>query len=296
MKKLYPLFLSLAIMYSCNSDDDLTPSNDNNNIIENLIYDEANDGDLSNDGTAPTVITLTKGDNIIVSNQESGNPDYFTFTVPEGYELSALNVDDYDGNTNVNTNVLTEAGMLEEAVGFTGALSAGEYTVWLNQTGAISIATLNFVISEASETDAIVYDESTDGELSDDGTNPTVITLAIGENIISSSQTANADYFTFTIPLGYQLAEINLDNYVADDAAFIGIQNGASINGMQASDLLGGLIYGTSNIGSNILPEIGTLSGATGFTEALPAGEYTIWLNQTGATSNTTINLLVNMP
>jgi len=146
------------------------------------------------------------------------------------------------------------------------------------------------------DVDNVVFDESTDGDLSDDSSAPTSIAFSAGDNIVISDQVSgNADYFTFTIPTGYQLAEINLDNYTASDAGFIGIAEGVTLSGNAAEDLLGGLVYNDTNVSTNILPSMGTLSGATGFTGALPSGDYTIWLNQTGGMSTATLNFVLNM-
>ena len=73
------------------------------------------------------------------------------------------------------------------------------------------------------------------------------------------------------------------------------IASGAMINGNMAPDLLGGLVYGDSNVNTDILPEMGMLDGATGFTPPLPTGTYTIWLNQTGTVSAATINFVLSM-
>jgi len=140
------------------------------------------------------------------------------------------------------------------------------------------------------------YDESTDGDLSDSSTSPTSITFELGDNIIVASQTSDGpDYFTFSIPEGYALSQLVVDDFDVNDPGFIGIANSTVINGATAADLLGGLVYGATNIDEDILPEIGTLNGATGFTGVLPSGDYTIWLNQTGSASTATLNFVVTM-
>jgi len=197
----------------------------------------------------------------------------------------------------VGTDILPAMSSLPGAIGFSPALPAGEYTIWLNQTGTISSATINFVITMATGVQNVVYNETNDGDFSNDNLAPTVVNFTAGDNrIISDQISGNTDYFTFVIPAGYQLTQINLDSFDVPDPGFIGIANGTSIAGQTAADLLGGLVYGQSNVGTNILPEMGTLPGATGFTGTLPAGEYTIWLNQTGGASAATLNFVVNMP
>jgi|GEM_PF-1995434 len=148
------------------------------------------------------------------------------------------------------------------------------------------------------------YDESTDGDISDDHLVPDTHLLEVGSNVVEASQQGNSlgrdiDYLTVVVPTGMELSQLVLDDYVADigDLAFLGVQAGDFFtvphNMVKESDLLGGLVYGEFDIGDDILPAIGMLSGATGFTPPLPAGSYTFWLNQTGGLSTTTLDFIV---
>lgn len=143
------------------------------------------------------------------------------------------------------------------------------------------------------------YNENLSGDLANTNTTPTVLAFVGGQNTVTATQSSSdVDYFTFTVPVGYELTQIIVEDYQSsDDAGFIGIVSGNTfptdaIN-TNASDLLGGLVYGVSNRGSDILTNMGSLNGAQGFTGALPAGDYSIWLNQTGAASETTLNFRI---
>lgn len=61
-----------------------------------VIYNESVSGDLSNSGTAPTVLTVSVGSNQVFGSTGKTNNtvdrDYFTFTVPTGDVLSAITV------------------------------------------------------------------------------------------------------------------------------------------------------------------------------------------------------------
>ncbi len=147
-----------------------------------------------------------------------------------------------------------------------------------------------------------VWDETNDGDLSDDGTAPSgIFTFNLDGNIIIASQRGNprdVDFFAFTIPDGMELTELIVNDYNGvDDVAFIGIDSGAmtdvDFTNPSAGDLLGGTSYGTASIGNDILPAMGNLGGADGFTPPLQAGTYTIWLNQTGGQSTSTLNFVV---
>lgn len=143
------------------------------------------------------------------------------------------------------------------------------------------------------------YNENLSGDLSNLNTAPDVLALVGGQNTITATQSSSdTDYFTFTVPNGYHLSQIVVDDYQSsDDAGFIGIVNGSTFPtdaaNTNASDLLGGLVYGVSNRGSDILSNMGTLNGAQGFAGSLPAGDYTVWLNQTGAASETSLNFII---
>ncbi|GAL68111.1 hypothetical protein [Jejuia pallidilutea] len=165
---------------------------------------------------------------------------------------------------------------------------------------------LSFIIACSNDDDtteppiqSFDYNENLSGDLSNLNTAPDVLVFVGGQNTITASQSSNdVDYFTFTVPDGYELSQIVVDDYESsDDAGFIGIVNGSTFPTdaatTNASDLLGGLVYGVPNRGNNILPNMGTLNGAQGFTGALPAGAYSIWLNQTGATSETALNFII---
>jgi len=149
-----------------------------------------------------------------------------------------------------------------------------------------------------------IYEEIVGGELSDDHTAPSgPFTFELGNNSITADQqaepTVDVDYFTFVIQQGQQLSQILLANYASTSSnpAFIGLQQGNTFSNDASSTtadlLLGGLVYGDSNVDDNILPMMAQLNGAIGFTTPLGAGTYTIWLNQTGANSTARFTFVV---
>lgn len=147
-----------------------------------------------------------------------------------------------------------------------------------------------------------VWDEAVDGDLSDDALNPSgVFELTEGSNIISANQVGNprdVDFFAFTVPAGFELQQLIVTDYTGvDDVAFIGIDSGATsdidFNNPIVGDLLGGTTYGSASIDTDILPIMGNLGGAVGFTAPLPEGTYTIWLNQTGGISEGTFDFVI---
>lgn len=148
-----------------------------------------------------------------------------------------------------------------------------------------------------------VHDETQDGDLSNAFDSPSgPFTLDVGDNVFTAAQGGNSndvDYFTIVLPPDLQLDQLFLDGYTAEgtnNSAFMGIQEGAAFttdaSSTTASDLLGGITYGSGNLDTDMLPAIGTLG--QGFTPPLPTGTYTIWLNQTGPMSEATLRFVVS--
>ena len=153
--------------------------------------------------------------------------------------------------------------------------------------------TLAFGLGFAAAASAgdFVYDEAVDGDLSDDWLAPTqFVAFGAGQSIatmdvVDSNETfGDRDYFTITIPDGFQLDSIDLlalDAGGGDDVAFVGIQEGAQVtvdpNFPNPAPLLGWILTQQSNVGNDILaPMIG------GDNTPLGAGQYSFWVQQTG--------------
>lgn len=133
-----------------------------------------------------------------------------------------------------------------------------------------------------------LYDESVDGEITDDATNPLSLSLGGGSNLISGDVIAgDIDYVTISVPQGYVLSAIELAEYDSvDDLAFIGIQRGTVFTeppvDTNVANLLGFALFGIDTEGTDLLPDMGSAEGVQGFTAPLEAGDYTFWIQQTG--------------
>lgn len=138
------------------------------------------------------------------------------------------------------------------------------------------------------------YSEKKLGDLSDDGLAPTAVKLKTGPNVIVGKYgTANGvtdrDYFTVKIMDGQTLDSIILEpeTVVGVNLSFIGVQAGKKVTvppvGGSPADLLGYTHYGTADEGTDILPAMGTGSGAIGFTPPLGAGTYSFWVQELAA-------------
>jgi hypothetical protein len=139
------------------------------------------------------------------------------------------------------------------------------------------------------------YDESMDGDLSGNRLAPTAIVLDPGANAITATSVAgDLEYYTVNVPSGYNLSAVTLVSYVsADNLAFVAIQSGTTFTepptGTNVAQLLGYTHLGPGNgtVGTDILDDMGAGAGAIGFAGPLGAGNYTLWSQQTGASSTT---------
>jgi hypothetical protein len=142
-----------------------------------------------------------------------------------------------------------------------------------------------------------IYNESVSGDLSNNGLAPTVLVISPGLNDVfgttgksSTTGLIDRDYFTFTVPQGFELTSItvlpNTQTLGTLGASFIGIESGpevtVSTSATTAAGLLGWDHYDTNDVltGDNILPQMGMGVGATGFTGWLPPGQYSFWVQE----------------
>jgi hypothetical protein len=166
-------------------------------------------------------------------------------------------------------------------------------------------------ISAVRLASAANYDESTDGDLSGDRQNPTLLAISAGANsltantgIIEGDEIAyDQEYFRIDLPAGHQLSAIRMAEYESDDGtAFIGVQNGTIFTfdppdaRANIGSLLGYSHFGPNeghNPGDDILPAMGAAQGAIGFTPPLPGPSYTFWIQQTGTPTDYRLDFIV---
>lgn len=146
---------------------------------------------------------------------------------------------------------------------------------------------------------ATAWDEAVSGDLANVGTSPTLVSLGLGSNLVSGTTGRSAagvvdrDYFTFTLPAGWQLDALTMlpgTTFLGPSGlGFIAVQAGTQVTvnptGGSATGLLGWWHYSENDLGTDILPFIGMGPGATGFVGALPAGSYAFWIQETATGS-----------
>lgn len=116
------------------------------------------------------------------------------------------------------------------------------------------------------------------------------------------------DYVTFTVPVGYDLTHFlvgdgtTIMTYPRVDRLFLGLASGNHVSVdpsfTSAKGLLGWTLVSQYQLGTDILPAIGasappmfpSIPGATGFTGALSAGTYSLWLYDGDAAATYSFN------
>jgi len=154
--------------------------------------------------------------------------------------------------------------------------------IWMRQTQWKSIAGLTVLVLAATPLQAAQgWIESLDGDLSNDGLAPTIVTMGLGANTIAGT-TGNPgtgidrDFLTFTVPDGTWLSSLIVKpgTTFSGSVSFIGIQLGTQIVG---NNVLAFALHGPETVGTDLLP---TLLG--GVNPTLASGNYTVWIQETG--------------
>jgi len=116
-----------------------------------------------------------------------------------------------------------------------------------------------------------------------------------GNNVLSgrtgrTADVVDRDYVNFRVPVGFELVALRVGNSTTSGGAggsFIGLARGAVmpiapvLEPTSAAGLLGWRHYSTADRNTDILPAMGGAGqGATGFAGALPAGDYTLWIQE----------------
>lgn len=169
---------------------------------------------------------------------------------------------------------------------------------------AIAAMGVSFGISaSALAGGGFVYDEAVDGDLSDDWLAPmqfpafglglSTVTMSV---VDSNALSGDRDYFTITIPAGFELLSLDLlslDAGGGDDVAFLAAQAGNQVTvdplAPNPAPLLGWILTDQINVGTDIQE---LLVGAAN--TPLGPGQYSFWVQQTGQ-DLTTLSLGFNV-
>lgn len=198
----------------------------------------------------------------------------------------------------------------------------------MKYTYTLTIACLGLIISFSSQ--ALVYDETLDGPISNDPTAMSTIQFDAGSNSVSglvdNFSFGGGDFFSFTLREGETLNAINLVNYspftfdFATPSGFFGI--GDFTNAPRLTNNVAGLdpadqnteLFNASLFTQNDLGQIGgpqfnlldlanrtsqdeegaALEFISGFSGALGPGSYWVWLSETSGEFTYELEFLID--
>lgn len=138
------------------------------------------------------------------------------------------------------------------------------------------------------------WDESVNGDLSNDGLAPSFAAFVAGSNGLSgttgrafSGGPVDRDYLHFTVPAGHVLQSLWVlpGTTSLGGGAFIGLMSGTQFtvppDTLSAAGMLGWTIFGADQIGSDLFDVMSVPSlDSSGFTVPLPAGDYSLWIQE----------------
>lgn len=142
----------------------------------------------------------------------------------------------------------------------------------------------------------LIHDEAIGGDLIGDPAHPKILSVTAGDNIVrgksgrlSTTEPVDRDFFQITVQPNQLLSGIDLLDGTTTTGArgvgFIGVVAGTDFGATvptTAASLLGYHHYSTSDVGTDILPKIGSGAGAIGFKAPLGPGTYALWVQETG--------------
>jgi hypothetical protein len=142
---------------------------------------------------------------------------------------------------------------------------------------------------------AVAWDESSNGDLSNDGLAPSFAALVAGSNQllgttgrVMAGGAVDRDYLHFTVPAGHVLQSLQVlpGQVTLGGGAFIGLMAGPQFTvpptTFSADGLLGWTLFGIDQEGTDILEIMSVPAlGSSGFSIPLPAGDYSLWVQET---------------
>jgi hypothetical protein len=156
----------------------------------------------------------------------------------------------------------------------------------MRRSAAVVAVALSCVASPAFAT--LVWNEALNGDFSNNRLSPTVLAFTAGQNDIvgttgDTGGGVDRDYFSFTIGSGMTLVGMTLlDNTsVAGGGSFLAMQAGPQVTTTETGGNIGALLtyghYDIALVGTNLIDYWLGLA-------ALPAGTYSVWVQETGGT------------
>lgn len=205
------------------------------------------------------------------------------------------------------SGVGTSEARTAQAVSQTLWTANGDFIATTSDSLAITLNDLSGDVaggpSEYDVAEPLLFDETIDGDASDDPNAPTVLAIALGDNTVAgevnlSNDTANGDrdFFTITVPAGTALTRLDLVDWGTTNPGFIAVNAGATgfvPSGATNGSFLAGVHASDAFIGDDLLDRFQDSSVTLNSlgTDTLGPGDYTFVVQQT---SNVTQPYLLN--
>lgn len=162
----------------------------------------------------------------------------------------------------------------------------------------LAMATAALLAGTAAQA-ATAWDESVNGDLSNNGLVPSFAALVAGSNELRGTTgrafaggPVDRDYLHITVPAGHvlQAVQVLAGTTTFGGGSFIGLQAGPQVtlpvDTFSAAGLLGWTLFGPDEIGTDILGAMSLpANGSSGFEIPLPEGSYALWIQETGVAS-----------
>lgn len=162
--------------------------------------------------------------------------------------------------------------------------------------GIVTLVLLSTILAFSPCSAQLSWVEATNGDLSGNGSSPTIVNFSPGinhlEGSIGNTGSLDADIFTFTIGSNQFLTSIVLPVFTltqgsSGTGSFFAIAAGPTIDMQNPATHLGNSLISSINVGTAIDDELAAAQfGGSGFTMPLGPGTYTFWLQETGANTN----------
>ena len=160
-----------------------------------------------------------------------------------------------------------------------------------------AVATLALVGTGLAQA-AVAWDESVSGDLSGDGLAPSFAALVAGSNTLRGTTGRPAggaidrDYLHISVPAGHALQSlwVRTGTTTIGGGSFVGLMSGSQFtippSTFTADGMLGFTLFGPDQLDTDLFDVMSLPSlGSSGFEVPLPAGDYSLWVQETGTGS-----------
>jgi hypothetical protein len=163
----------------------------------------------------------------------------------------------------------------------------------------LALAALPAVLASGAAQATVAWDEAVNGDLSGAGLTPSFVAFVAGGNQLLGTTGRSVaggpidlDYLHFSVPAGHVLQSLWVlpGTTTIGGGSFVGLQAGPQLtlppSTFSAAGLLGWTLFGPDEIGNDLFDIMSVpANDSSGFAVPLPAGDYSLWVQETGVGS-----------